>query len=75
MEQKPLTLIDPKNGNLAFKIFSYSDNSYFDHVQRNNYYSIIINLKGNGKLKSDFSFRQPVHDVLFTLSALYDQRR
>jgi AraC family transcriptional activator of pobA len=24
-------------------------------VQRNNYYSIIINLKGNGKLKSDFS--------------------
>jgi len=53
--QKTLTLVDPKNGNLAFKIFSYSDNSYFDHVQRNNYYSVIINLTGNGKLKSDFS--------------------
>src|SRR6201986_1430319 len=53
--QKPLTLVDPKNGNLAFKIFSFSDNSYFDHVQRNNYYSVIINLTGNGKLKSDFS--------------------
>lgn len=51
----PLTLVDPKNGNLAFKIFSFSDNSYFDHVQRNNYYSIIISLTGSGKLKSDFS--------------------
>lgn len=55
LNQKPLTLVDPKNGNLAFKIFSFSDNSHFDHVQRNNYYSIIINLTGNGKLKSDFS--------------------
>jgi AraC-like DNA-binding protein len=55
MTQKPLTLVDPKTGNLAFKIFSYSDNSHFDHVQRNNYYSVIINLAGKGKLKSDFS--------------------
>ncbi|HTK18587.1 MAG TPA: helix-turn-helix transcriptional regulator [Mucilaginibacter sp.] len=53
--QKPLTLVDPKNGNLAFKIFSYSDNSHFDHVQRNNYYTVIINQAGGGKLKSDFS--------------------
>lgn len=53
--QKPLTLVDPKNGNLAFKIFSFDDNSHFDHVQRNNYYSVIINLTGSGKLKSDFS--------------------
>jgi AraC-like DNA-binding protein len=53
--QKPLTLVDPKNGNLAFKIFSYNDNSHFDYVQRNNYYTVIINLAGSGKLKSDFS--------------------
>jgi len=53
--QKPLTLVDPKNGNLAFKIFSYDDNSHFDHVQRNNYYTVVINLAGSGKLKSDFS--------------------
>ncbi|HEY9003375.1 MAG TPA: helix-turn-helix transcriptional regulator [Mucilaginibacter sp.] len=52
--QKPLTLVDPKNGNLAFKIFPYSDNSHFDHVQRNNYYTVVINLSGSGKLKSDF---------------------
>jgi AraC-like DNA-binding protein len=53
--QKPLTLVDPKNGNLAFKIFPYSDNSHFDHVQRYNYYTVIVNLEGSGKLKSDFS--------------------
>lgn len=53
--QKPLTLVDPKNGNLAFKIFPYNDNSHFDHVQRYNYYTVIVNLEGSGKLKSDFS--------------------
>ena len=53
--QKPLTLVDPKNGNLAFKIFHFDDNSHFDHIQRNNYYSIIIALSGRGKLKADFS--------------------
>src|ERR1700743_1181096 len=53
--QKPLTLVDPKNGNLAFKIFHFDNNSHFDHIQRNNYYSIIIVLEGSGKLKADFS--------------------
>lgn len=56
METKqPLTLVNPKNGNLAFKIFSFDDSSHFDHIQRNNYYSIIILLSGSGKFKADFS--------------------
>jgi len=53
--EKTLTLVDPKNGNLAFKIFSFDDNSHFDHVQRNNYYSILLVLSGTGKIKADFS--------------------
>lgn len=53
--EKALTLVNPKNGNLAFKIFSFDDDSHFDHVQRNNYYSIILVLDGGGKLKADFS--------------------
>ncbi|MGZ3835377.1 MAG: helix-turn-helix domain-containing protein, partial [Mucilaginibacter sp.] len=53
--QKPLTLVTPKTGNLAFKIFSFDDNSHFDHVQRNNYYNIVIILSGSGKVKADFS--------------------
>lgn len=49
------TLVDPQNGNLAFKLFSFEDNSHFDHVQRLNYYSIIWIQEGSGKIKADFS--------------------
>ncbi|PWU00330.1 MAG: AraC family transcriptional regulator [Bacteroidetes bacterium] len=49
------TLIDPQNGNLAFKIFSFSDGNHFDHIQRLNYHSIIVIQNGMAKLKADFS--------------------
>ncbi len=56
METKNVfTLINPQNGNLAFKIFSFDDNCSFDHIQRNNYYSLIWIKEGNGKVKADFS--------------------
>ena len=50
-----LTLINPQNGNLAFKVFSFDDNSAFDHIQRANYYSLIWVQEGAGKVRSDFS--------------------
>jgi AraC-like DNA-binding protein len=50
-----LTLVNPQNGNLAFRIFSFDNNDHFDHLQRLNYYSIIGIIKGSGKLKADFS--------------------
>lgn len=49
------TLINPQNGNLAFKIFSFDDNSHFDHLQRHNYYSMIIIMEGKGTLKADIA--------------------
>lgn len=49
------TLVNPSNGNLAFKVFSFENNSGFDHLQRLNYYTIIIIQKGQGNLKVDFS--------------------
>jgi AraC family transcriptional regulator, transcriptional activator of pobA len=49
------TLVNKQTGNLAFKLFSFEDNSYFDHLQRNNYYSLIWVKEGTGKLKTDFS--------------------
>lgn len=49
------TLVDPRNGNLAFKLFTFSDSSYFDHLQRNNYYSLIWITYGTGKVRADFS--------------------
>lgn len=53
--QNTFTMIDPVKGNLAFKLFWFEGNSYFDHLQRNNYFSVIWIKEGSGKLKSDFS--------------------
>ncbi len=53
--QNTLTLVDPQTGNLAFKILSFESNDFFDHIQRNNYYSLIWIQEGEGKLKADFS--------------------
>ncbi len=49
------TLINPQTGNLAFKILPFEDNIHFDHLQRNNYYSLIWVTKGKGKVKADFA--------------------
>ncbi|MBC8112689.1 MAG: helix-turn-helix domain-containing protein [Verrucomicrobia bacterium] len=53
--QEVFTLINPQNGNLAFKIFSFEGNCAFDHIQRNNYYSLIWIFEGAGCVKADFS--------------------
>ena len=53
--QNVFTLINPQNGNLAFKLFYFDDNSHYDHLQRNNYYSLIWVTKGFGKVKADFA--------------------
>jgi YesN/AraC family two-component response regulator len=50
-----LTLINPNDGNLAFKVFPFSNNSSFDHIQRLNYYSLIWIQEGKGVAKVDFS--------------------
>lgn len=55
MIQDTQTLVDPKNGHLAFKIFGFESNIFFDHLQRNNYYSLIWIQQGAGQLKADFS--------------------
>ncbi len=55
MNQTVHTLTNPVNGNLAFKIFHFEDNNHFDHLQRNNYYSLIWVKKGAGKVKADFA--------------------
>ena len=53
--QTYFTLTNPQNGNLAFKIFTFEGSSQFDHIQRHNYYSLIIISGGSGILKVDFS--------------------
>jgi AraC family transcriptional activator of pobA len=55
IDQSAFTLVNPQNGNLAFKLFSFESISCFDHIQRLNYYSLIWIQKGEGKVKVDFS--------------------
>ena len=68
MNKDVFTLIDPLNGNLAFKIFSFDGNGAFDHIQRNNYYSLIWIVEGTGQVKADFSEHNFVKNSLFAFS-------
>ncbi|KAA2242724.1 AraC family transcriptional regulator [Chitinophaga agrisoli] len=49
------TLVNSKNGHLAFKIFDFEGQGHFDHIHRNNYYSLIFLKQGKGSLKADFA--------------------
>lgn len=49
------TLINPRSGNLAFKVLSLDDHPSLDTLQRLNYYSMILITEGRGKLQSGFS--------------------
>jgi AraC family transcriptional activator of pobA len=53
--QTVYTLINPQSKALAFQIFDFDDDSYFDTLKNYNYYSIILVTKGSGKLWVDFS--------------------
>ncbi len=68
MNQSVYTLVNPQNGNLAFKLFSFEDNAHFDHIQRNNYYSLIWVQEGNGKVKADFAEYDFEANTLFAFS-------
>lgn len=66
--QQSFTLVNPQTGNLAFKLFNFSDNSYFDHIQRNNYYSLIWIKQGEGTVKADFNNYAFIPGVLFAFA-------
>lgn len=53
--QTTFTLVNQQNGNLAFKLFSFEDNSCFDHIQRHNYFSLVWIMEGTGKVRADFA--------------------
>ncbi len=68
LQQSTHTLVNPQNGNLAFKYFSFEDNGHFDHIQRNNYFSLIWVTEGSGKLKADFTEYEFKSNTLFAFS-------
>jgi AraC family transcriptional activator of pobA len=62
------TLVNPQNGNLAFKIFGFESLCRFDHIQRLGYYSILLIQTGAGKLKADFSEYDFAENILMCFS-------
>ncbi|MBF4519032.1 helix-turn-helix transcriptional regulator [Flavobacterium sp. ANB] len=61
LSQSVYTLVNQQNGNLSFKIFEFDNSSYFDHIQRNNYFTLIIITSGEGLAKVDlceYSFKE-----------------
>jgi AraC family transcriptional activator of pobA len=67
-DQNSFTLINEQTGTLAFKLFFFQDNSYFDHLQRNNYYSLIWVREGTGKLKTGFAGYDFGQNCLFSFA-------
>jgi AraC family transcriptional regulator, transcriptional activator of pobA len=63
-----LILVNPQSGHLAFKLLHFEDGSYFDHLQRNNYYSLIWVTEGSGKVKADFTEYDFEQNSLFAFS-------
>jgi len=53
LSQSVYTLVNQQNGNLSFKVFEFDNSSYFDHIQRNNYFTLIIITSGEGLAKVD----------------------
>ncbi len=61
LSQSVYTLVNQQNGNLSFKVFEFDNSSYFDHIQRNNYFTLIIITSGEGLAKVDlceYSFKK-----------------
>lgn len=61
LSQSVYTLVNQLNGNLSFKVFEFDNGSYFDHIQRNNFFTIIIITAGEGLAKvdlSEYSFKE-----------------
>src|SRR5688572_30803719 len=68
MNQETFTLVNPQNGNLGFKLFSFEGNTNFDHIQRHNYFSLIWVMEGSGTLRADFSAHKFQKDSLFAFA-------
>jgi len=68
LNKSTYTLVNPQNGNLAFKYLEFEDNSHYDHIQRNNYFSLIWVASGAGKLKADFTEYYFEENSLFAFS-------
>ena len=66
--QTAFTLVNPQNGNLAFKLYAFDNDSGFDHLQRHNNFTIIWVTGGSGTLKTSFCDYPFKGNTMFTFS-------
>lgn len=62
------TLVNPQNGQLAFKLYAFEDGRHFDHLQRASYYSLIWLKDALGAAKADTAEYQLQAGMLFSFS-------
>ena len=62
------TIINKQNNELAFRLEKFNNLDQFDHLQRKNYYSIILLKSNSFDLKVDFSEYQLVENHIVCLS-------
>jgi AraC family transcriptional activator of pobA len=63
-----LKLINRQSGELAMRILTLDGLNNFDHIQRNNYYSLIWLSEGSGKAIVDFASYEVFSNTLFAFS-------
>ncbi len=68
LNQSIFSFVNPQNGHLAFRYQEFEDSSLFDHIKRNNYYSLIWVKEGQGKVKANFGEYDFTANSLFAFS-------
>ena len=68
LNQLNFTLINQQNGNPAFKLFSFEGNDFFDHLQRNNFFTLIWVTEGARTVNADFDGHDFETNSLFTFA-------
>jgi AraC family transcriptional activator of pobA len=67
-DQSSLTLLDQQNGKPAFRLFSFQDNSFFEQLERNNFFILIWIKSGSGKLTVDLESYDFGENTLFSFA-------
>lgn len=68
MTNQTHTLINKESGELAFKMYRFSDLDHFDHIQRLNYFSVIWIQSGKGVATVDFNQFEFTEDYMFSFA-------
>jgi len=68
LNHSAVTLINQQNGEPAFKLFSFDDNSFFDKLQRNNFFALIWVTSGSGSIDADFTSYEFGENSLFSFA-------